>query len=180
MPAKTASWRRRSEPPYRRPTMTPPMSPKHPTPPAQRTNQTRSLSRTARDPSPLMAQTVKHQRRTKTKVPQANARQTRCSPAPSRVYIRIAPLPPTKNLPTKRTITVTKRRRAKRTTWSLQPEVRFMLRLKLIPEGITAPPKPKLLEPPTSAPRLVKRTVLTTMVQKDTHFRGLFQNYKTI
>lgn len=163
MPVKTASWRQRSEPPYRRPTMTLQMSLKPPTPHDQRMNPKLSLSRTARDPSPLTAQTAKRQRHTKREVLQANTQRVLRSPLPS-VYILIVPLPPTENPRTKRTITATKKRRAKRTTWSPQLLVHFLLLLKQTLEEITAPHKPKAPERPTSSVRRATRTVLMTMV----------------
>lgn len=152
--------------------MTRQMSTKHPTPPDQRTNPTQSLSRTARDPFLLTAQTVKHQHHTKRKVLQANTHRALWSPPPTSAYIPIVPLPPTENLHTKRTITATKKRRAKRTTWSPQLQVRFILRLKLTLEGITAPLKPKRLQPPASAPQLVMWTVLMTMVRRNANFKA--------
>lgn len=139
MPVKTASWRQRSEPPCRRPTMNPQMYLKPLTPLDQRTSQTRSLSLTARDPSQLMAQTVKHQRPLQPL--QRNS-----------VYILIVPLRLTESLRIKKTITVIGRRRAKRTTWSPQLLVPVTLSLIQTLEGTTVPHKLKVSELPRSAP----------------------------
>lgn len=127
-PVKTASWRQRSEPPYRRPTMTPRMSRNPPIPPDQTTNQTQSLSLTARGPSQLMGQIVKHRHPMKRKVLPVNTPRPLRPLQPSSVYILIVPLLPTESLHTKKITTVTRKRRAKRTTWSPQLLVLAILR----------------------------------------------------
>lgn len=165
MPAKTASWRQQSEPPYRRPTMSPQMSLTSLTHPDQRTNLMQSRFLTARDPSPLMAQTVKHQHRTKRKVQPANRRRRPQPLQPSSAYIQTVPLLPTESLRTKKTITVTRKRRAKKTTWSPHLLVLIILNRMQTLGGITAPHKPKVLEPQASAPQPVTWTVLMTTVR---------------
>lgn len=165
MPAKTASWRQRSEPPYRRPTMSPQMSQMSLTPLDQRTNQMRSLFLTARDPSLWTAQTAKHQHRTKRKVQAANRHSPPRPPQPSSAYIQTVPLLPTESLRTKKTITVTRKRRAKKTTWSPRLLVLIIHSRMQTLGGTTAPHKPKVLEPPLSAPQPVMWTVLMTMVR---------------
>jgi len=148
MPVKTASWRRRSEPLYRKLTMSPRMSPKPPTPPDQRTSQMPSPSLTARDRSLLTGQTVKHQHPTKRKVLPVNTHQPLQPLRPSSVFIQIVLLLPTESLRTKKTITVTRKRRAKRTIWSRRPQVLVTLSPLQILEGTTAPHKLKVPEPP--------------------------------
>lgn len=163
MPVKTASWRRQSEPPYRRPTMSPQMSLTPLTPPDQRTNPMQSRFLTARDPSLSMAQTVKHRHRTKRKVQPANRRRR---PQPSSAYIQTVPLLPTESLHTKKTITVTRKRRAKKTTWSPRLLVLFIPNRMQTLGGTTAPHKPKVLETQASAPQRVTWTVLMTTVRQ--------------
>lgn len=165
MPVKTVSWRQRSEPPYRRPTTSPQMPPNLPIPPDQTTNQTRSLSLTARVPSLSMAQTAKRRHPTKRKVLSANTLRSLPPLRPSSVYIPIVPLLPTESLHTKKTTTVTRRRRAKRTTWSPQLLVLVILSLKQILEVTTVPQRPKALDLP-KLPNPVTLTVLTTTVRQ--------------
>lgn len=165
MPVKTVSWRQRSEPPYRRPTTSPQMPPKPPIPPDQTMNQMQSLSLTARVPSLLMAQTANCQYPTKRKVLPANTPRSLRPLWPSSVYIPIVLLHPTESLRTKKTTTVTRKRRAKRTTWSPQLLVHVILSLTQILEGTTVLQQPKALDLPRPAPpKHATWTVLTTMV----------------
>lgn len=167
MPARTVSWRRRSEPPYRRPTTSPQMPLKSPIPPDQMTNRMQSLSLTARVPSLSMAQTAKCQYPSKRKLLPANTRRSLRPLRPSSVYIPIVPLLPTESLRTKKTTTVTRKRRVKRTTWSRLLLVLVILSLTQIPEGTTVPQRPKTLDLPRPAPlKLVTLTVLMTTVPK--------------
>lgn len=167
MPVKTVSWRQRSEPPYRRPTTSPQMPLKPPIPPDQTTNRMRSLSLTARVPSLLMAQTVKCQYPTKRKVPPANTPRCLRPLRLSSVYILIVRLPPTESLRTKKTTTVTRKRRAKRTTWSPQRPFLVILSTKQILGGTTVPQHLKVLDLPRPAlPNPATWTVLMTMVHQ--------------
>lgn len=167
MPAKTVSWRRLSEPPCRRPTTSLQMRPKPPTPPGQTTNQTRSLFLTARVQSPSMAQTAKRPYPTKRKLLPSN---TPSSPRPlrlSNVCIPIVQLLPTESLRTKKTTTVTRKRRAKRTTWSPQLLPLVIFTQKQILEGTTVPQQRKAQDLPRPAlPNPVTWTVLMTMVRQ--------------
>ncbi len=167
MQVKTVSWRQRSEPPYRRLTTSPQMPPKPRIPPDQTTTRMQSLSPTARVPFPLMAQTAKCQRPTKRKVQPANTPRFLQPLQPSSVYIPIVQLPPTESLRTKKTTTVTRKRRAKRTTLSPQLPVLVTLSPKQILEGTTVPKQLKALDPPRPAPpNPVMWTVLMTMVRR--------------
>lgn len=165
MQVKTVSWRQRSEPHYRRPTTSPQMHPKSQIPPDLTTSRTRSLSLTARVPFLLMAQTVKCQYPTRRRVPAVNPLRSFRSRQPSSVYILIVPLPPTESLRTKKTTTVTRKRRAKRTTWS--PQRLFLVTLSPKPtlEGTTVPRHLKALDLQRPAPLSPAAwTVLMTMV----------------
>lgn len=167
MPVKTVSWRQRSEPPYRRPTTSPQMSPKPPIPPDQMTNRTQSLSLTARAPSPLMDQTAKRQHPTKRKVLPANTPRSLQPLRHSNVYIRIVPPLPTESLRTKKTTTVTRKRRAKRTTWSPRLLVHVTLSPTQILGGTTVPQWQKALDRQRPAPPTpVTWTVPMTMVRE--------------
>lgn len=167
MPVRTVSLRQRSEPPYRRPTTSPQMPPKPQIPPDRTTNRMRSLFLTARVPSLSMAQTTKCQHPTKRKVPPANTPRSLWPLCPSSVCILTVPLPPTESLRTKKTTTVTRKKRAKRTTWSPQLLVLVILKLKQILEGTTVPQRPKALDLPRPAPPSpVMWTVLMTMVRQ--------------
>lgn len=158
MPVKTASWRQRSEPRYRKPTMSPRMSLRPKTPRDQKTIRTRRPSPTAKDPSLSTAQTVNHPRPS---LPQR----------PSNVSNLTAQLLPIESPRTKKTITVTKRRRAKRTIWNLQLQF-VILNLMLTPEGTTVPPQRKVRHLPRSAPpQPVKWTVPMTMVRQTQWYR---------
>lgn len=152
MPVKTVSWRQRSEPPCRRPTTSPQMPRKLQIPPDQTTNQMQSLSLTVRVPSLLIAQTVKCQYPTKRKVPPANTRRSLWPLQPNSVFILRVRLPPTESLRTKKTIIVTKKRRAKRTTWNPQLLVHVILSPKQTLERTTVPQHLKMLDLPRPAP----------------------------
>lgn len=167
MPAKTASWRQQSEPLYRRPTTSPQMSLKPQILRVRRTNQTQSLSLTARAPSLLMAQTVKHQYLMKIKLLPPNIPRPPRPPLCSNVYSLIARPPPTESLRTKKTTTVTRKRRVKRTTWSRRPLLPAILRLTQILEGTTVPRQQKALghRRPAAAATPVTQTVPMTMVR---------------
>lgn len=166
MPVKTVSWRQQSEPPYRRPTTSPQMPRKLPIPPGQMTNQMQSLSLTVRVPSLLMAQTVKFP--TKRKVPPANTPRSLWPLRPSSVFNLRVRLPPTESLHTKKTTTVTKKRRAKKTTWSPQLLVHVILSPKQTLERTTVPQHLKMLDLPRPAPpNPATWTVLMTMVHLD-------------
>lgn len=166
MPVKTVSWRQRSEPPCRRPIMSPQMSQKPLIHPDQMTSQTLSLFLTAKVLSLLMAQTVKRQYPTKRKLLPANTTQSLLSLRLSSVYILIVPLLPTESLRTKKITTVIRKRTAKRTTW--RPLLLFLviLSLKLILEGTTFPQQQKVpVRQRPAAPQLVMLNVLMTMVR---------------
>lgn len=165
MQVKTVSWRQRSEPHYRRPTTSPQMPPKPQIPPDQTMSRTRSLSPTARVPFLSMAQTVKCQYPTRRKVPAVNPLHSFRPLQPSSVCILIVPLPPTESLRTKKTTTVTRKRRAKRTTWSLQPLFLVILSPKQTLAGTTVPQHLKALDLQRPAPlNPAAWTVLMTMV----------------
>lgn len=165
MPVKTVSWRQQSEPPCRRPTTSPQMPRKLQIPPDQTTNQMQSLSLTVRVPSLLIAQTVKCQYPTKRKVPPANTRRSLWPLQPNSVFILRVQLPPTESLRTKKTIIVTKKRRAKRTTWNPQLLVHVILSPKQTLERTTVPQHLKMLDLPRPAPsNPATQTVLRTMV----------------
>lgn len=166
MPVKTVSWRQRSEPPCKRHITSPQMSPKPPTPPDQTTNQTLSLSLTARVLFLLMAQTVKRQYPMKRKVLPANTPWSLLSLRLSSAYIPIVPLLPTESPHTKKTTTVTRKRKAKRTTWSPRLLFPVILSLMLNLEGTTVPQQQKVLvhQRPAPPPPLVMWSVLMTMV----------------
>ena len=155
MPVKTVSWRQQSEPPYRRPTTSPQMSLTPQIPRDQMTTPTQSLSPTARVPSLWMSRTVKCQNPRKRKVLPANTRRPLPPPRLSNVFTPIIRLLATESLRTKKTTTVTKKRRAKRTTWSPQLPLLVILHLTQILQGTpvqqqlktrglrkSAPPKP--------------------------------------
>lgn len=164
MQVKTVSWKQRSEPPYRRPTTSPQTLLKRLTPPDQTTNQMQSLSRTVRDPFLWMAQTVKCQYPMKRKAPPANTPRSPRSQPPSNAYIPIVQFL-TESRRTKKTVTVTRRRRAKRTIWSPQPLLLVIPGLKQILEETTAPQRLKVQDLPRPAsPSPVMWTVLMTMV----------------
>lgn len=167
MPVKTVSSRQRSEPPYRRPTTSLRMPPKPRIPRDQMTTQMQSLSLTARVPSLSMAQTVKCLYPTKRKAQPENTHHLLQPLQPSSVCIPIVQPPPTESHRTKKTTTVTRKKRAKRTTWSLQPLVLVLRSLKQIREGTTAQQRLKALDLPKPAPpNPVTWTVLTTMVHQ--------------
>lgn len=168
MPAKTVSWRQRSEPPYRRPTTSPQMPPKSPIPPRPKTkNPMQSLSLTARVPSLSTAQTAKCQHLTMRKVFPANTPRSRRPMRLSSVSIPIVPLRPTESLHTKKTTTVTRRRRAKRTTWSPQLAALVILSPTPNPEETTVPRSQRALDHPRPAPpKPVTWTVRTTTVRQ--------------
>lgn len=166
MPVKTVSWRQQSEPLYRRPTTSPQMSLKPQIPLDQKTNQMQSRSPTARVPSLSMAQTVKRQYLMKIKLLPPNTPQPLRPLQHSNVYNLIARPPPTESLHTKKTTTVTRKKRAKRTTWSRRPLLPVTLSLSLILEGTTVPQRQKALghqRPAPAAP--VMQTVPMTMVR---------------
>lgn len=166
-PVKTVSLRQQSEPPFRRPTTSPQMPRKSLIPPGQMTNQTQSLSLTARVLSLSMARTAKRQYPTKRKVPPANTPRCPRPLQPSSVFIPIVRPPLTESLHTKKTTTVTRKRRAKRTTWSPRLLVLVILSPKQILEGTTAPHQQKALDRPGPAPpHPVTMTVLMTMVRQ--------------
>lgn len=167
MLVKTVSWRQQSEHRYRRPTMSPQMPQKPPIPPDQMTNRTRSLSLTARVPSLSTALTARHQPPTKRKVPPANTRLSLCPARPSSVYSPIVRPLPTESLRTKKTTIVTRKRRAKRTIWSLQLLLPVILGLRQILQT-TVPQHLKALDHlRAAAPNPPTLTVLMTMV----HYR---------
>lgn len=135
--------------------MSPQMLPKPPTLQDQTTNQMQRLSLTVRVPSHLMAQTVKCHYPRKRSVRSANTPRLFLLLQPSSVSTLIVRLPPTESLLTKKIITVTRKKKAKRTTWSPQLLVHVILGLKQILEGTIvhqelhvldlrrpAPPKP--------------------------------------
>lgn len=166
-PVKTVSWRQRSEPLYRRRTTSPQMSQKPLTPHGQMTNQMKSLSLAVRVPSQLTTRTAKRQYPTKRKVLLANTPQFLRSLWPSSVYNPIVPLLPTESLHTKKTTTVTRKRSAKRTTWSPHLLVLVILSLKPIRGGASVPQQQKVPVPQSpSPPQRVKWRVLKTMVQQ--------------
>lgn len=155
MPVKTVSWRPQSEPPYRRPTTIPQMSQKPQIPRDQMTTPMQSLSLTARVPSLWMARTAKCQNPRKRKVLLANTPRPLLPLQLSSVFIPIVRLLATESLRTKKTTTVTRKRRAKRTTWSPRQPVLVILCLTPILQGTpvqqplkvrglrkSAPPKP--------------------------------------
>lgn len=169
-PVKTVSWKQRSEPPCRRPTTSPRMSLKPQIPPDQTTSQMLSLSLTARVLCLLTAQTAKRQYPTKRKVLPANTPQSFLSLQPSSVYILIVPHLPTESLRTKKTTTVTRKRKAKRTTWSPRLLFLVILSLMLILEGTTVPQRQKvsqsvLVHQRPAPPQPVMWSVLMTTVR---------------
>lgn len=168
MPVKTVSWRQQSELLYKRPTTSPQMSPNPPILLDQTMNLMQSLSLTAKGLSLLTAQTARRQHPMKRKVRPANTLRPPLQPLqPSSVFILIAPLLPTENHRTKKTTTVTRKRRAKRTTWS--PRLPGLVIPSLIQTlvGITAPHYLKAQELQRSAPpQPVMWTVLRTMVRQ--------------
>ena len=173
MPVKTVSWRQRSEPPYRRRTTSPRMLRKPLIPPDPRRNRTQSLSLTARVPSLSTVQTASCQRPMKKKVLPANTPRFLRSLRPSNVYIPIVPPLPIESLQTKKTTTVTRRRRVKRITWSLQLLVILSLTQTL--EETTVPRPQKALDlPKATPPKPVTWTVLTTMVRPHVENLKLF------
>lgn len=115
--------------------MSPQMSLKPQIPPDLKTNQMLSLSLIARVLSLLMAQTAKHHYPTTRKVLPASTTQSLLSLQPSSVYIRIVPHLHTESLHTKKTTTVTRKRKAKRTTWNPQLLFFVILSLMVILEG---------------------------------------------
>lgn len=165
MPVKTVSWRRRSGPRYRRPTTSPQVPQMSQIPPDRTTIRMQSLSLTARVPSRSMARTGRRRPATKKKAPAANTRRCPWPAHPSSVCSPIACPPPTESLRTKRTITVTRKRRAKRTTWSIQRLLPVLLALRQIPQT-TAPHRPKAPDLPRSpAANPPTLTVLMTTVR---------------
>lgn len=152
-PVKTASWRQRSEPRYRKPTTSPRTPPRRRTPRDQKTTPTKRPSPTAKDPSPSTAPTANHRRPSPPRRPSSVSNPT------------ARPLP-TESPRTKKTITVTKRRRAKRTIWNLRLQLVILNPMPTL-EGSTAPHKQKVRHLPRSAPpRPVRWTVLTTTVRQ--------------
>lgn len=176
MPVKTVSWRQQSEPRYRRPTMSPQMPQKPPIPQDQMTNQMRSLSLTARVPSLLMALTARHQPPTKRKVPPANTRRSLCPARPNSVYSPIVRPLPTESLHTKKTTIVTRKKRAKRTIWSLPLLLPVILGLRQILQT-TVPQHLKALDHlRAAAPNPPTLTVLMTTVHNRETLKKCIQN----
>lgn len=114
-------------------------------PPDRMTNRKQSLFLTARVPSLSMALTAKHQPATKKKAPAANTHRCHWPAHPSSVCSPTVCPPPTESLHTKKTITVTRKRRAKRTIWSIQRLPPVLLALRQILQT-TAPHHLKALD----------------------------------
>lgn len=161
MPVKTVSWRRRSEPRYRRPTTSPQVPQMSQIPPDQMTSRMRSLFPTAMVPSPSTALTAKRRPVTRKKVPAANTCPCRCPAHLSRVCSPIVCPPPTKSLHTRKTITVTRRRRAKRTIWSILCLLHVLPALRRTPQT-TAPHHLKALDHRRSS--AAKRPALSALM----------------
>lgn len=138
MLVKTVSWRRQSGPRYRKPTTSPRVPQTSQIPPDQMTNRMRSLFPTARVPSLLMDLTPKRQPVMKKKVPAANTHRCHWPTHPSSVCSPTVCPPPTKSLHIRKTITATRRRRAKRIIWSIQRLPPVLPALRPIPQT-TAP-----------------------------------------
>lgn len=152
MPVKTVSWRQQSEPPYRRHTTSLQMSLKPQIPRDQMTTPMQSLSPTARVPSLWMARTAKCQKHRKRKVQPANTPQPLLPHRLSSVFTRIIHLLATESLRTKKTTTVTRKRRAKRITWSLRLAVLVILPLTQNLQGTPVQQQLKTRGPRKSTP----------------------------
>lgn len=165
MPVKTVSWKQPSEPPSKRPTTSPLMSLMLLIPLDQTKTRMQSLSLTVRVPSLLMAQTMKHQNPRKREALPVNTPQPLQQPQPNSVFTPTALLLATESPPIKKTIIVTRRRRAKRTTWS--PQLLVPVFMTKILEGTTVPQQAKALGlPHPAAPKLVTWTALMIMVRQ--------------
>lgn len=173
---KTVSLRQRSGPRYRRPTTSPQVPQMSQIHPDQMTNLMRSPSLTARVQSLSMALTAKCHPATKRKAPAANTHRCRWPVRPSSVCRPIVCPPPTESLRIKKTITVTRKRRAKRTTWNIQLFLHILLGLRQILQT-TAPRRPKALDHRrSSAANQPTPTVLMTMVQCRQNLKKCIQN----
>lgn len=173
-PVKTVSLRQQSGPRYRRPTTSPQVPQMSQIHPDQMTNLMRSPSLTARVQSLSMALTAKRQHATKRKALAANTHRCRWPARPSSVCRPIVCPPPTESLHTKKTITVTRKRRAKRTIWSIQLLLHVPLGLRQILQT-TAPRHLKALDHRrSSAANQPTPTVLMTTVHCRQNLKNVF------
>lgn len=143
--------------------------------PDQMTNRMQSLFLTARVRSLSMAQTAKRQAATKRRAPAANTHRCRWPAHPSSVCSPIVCPPPTESLHTKKTITVTRKRRAKRTIWNIQRLPPVLLALRQILQT-TAPHRLKARDHRrSSAANQPTLTVLMTMVHCSQNLTNAFR-----
>lgn len=148
--------------------------------PDQMTNLMRSPSLTARVQSLSMVLTAKRHPATKRKAPAANTHRCRWPVRPNSVCRPIVCPPPTESLHTKKTITVTRKRRAKRTIWNIQLLLHVLLGLRQILQT-TAPRHQKAQDHRrSSAANQPTPTVLMTMVHCRQNLKKIFEMSTTV